>query len=376
MIFVTTLQFLLIIFIAVYLFINMIYLVRLCPIKDKLISFPYISVCIPARNEERDIEGCVKSLLNQNYPNFEVIVVDDNSTDNTAKIVCSMTKQYPNLIFIAGAKLISGWIGKPYALHQAYQRSRGQYLLFTDADLIYKPHALNTAMHTMKFKDLDLLTLMPAAIFGSFWERVVQPVIFGFIAALTNFRKVNSESHKSAMGFGAFLMFKKISYRKIGGHRSVSNEVLEDIMIAKKAKLSGLSTLVADGKHLFSIRMYHSMNEIWIGWRKNIFLAMKKSIFRAFYYMAMVLCFILTPYIVVVGNLWIESGSVWVALSLLSLAISLVACLGLCYELELERKNIFLFPLGAIMMVVIMLNSMMQTLLLGRTEWRGRTYQQ
>jgi chlorobactene glucosyltransferase len=376
MIFVTTLQFLLIIFIAVYLFINMIYLVRLCPIRDESIPYPYISVCIPARNEERDIEGCVKSLLNQNYPNFEVIVVDDNSTDNTAKIVYSMTKQYPNLIFIAGAKLISGWIGKPYALHQAYQRSRGEYLLFTDADLMYKPYALKTAMHTMICKDLDLLTLMPAAIFGSFWERVVQPVIFGFIAALTNFRKVNSESHENAMGFGAFLLFKKSSYIKIDGHRSVSKEVLEDIMIAKKAKLNGLSTLVADGKHLFSIRMYHSMKEIWIGWRKNIFLAMKKSIFRAFYYMAMVLCFILTPYIVVLGNLWIGAGSVWIGLSLLSLGMSLVGGLGLCHELGLERKNVFLFPLGAIMMVVIMLNSMMQTFFLGRTEWRGRTYQQ
>ena len=376
MIFVTTLQFLLIIFIATYLVINIIYLVRLCPIMDELISYPYISVCIPARNEERDIEDCVKSLLNQNYPNFEVIVVDDNSTDNTAKIIYSMKKQYPNLIFVAGAKLISGWVGKPYALHQAYQRSRGQYLLFTDADLMYKPHALNTAMHTMKCKDLDLLTLMPAAIFGSFWERVVQPVIFGFIAALTNFRKVNSKSHKSAMGFGAFLMFKKSSYRKIGGHRSVSNEVLEDVMIAKKAKLSGLSTLVADGKYLFSIRMYHSMKEIWIGWRKNIFLAMKKSIFRTFYYMAMVLFFILTPYIVVIGNLWIGSGSVWIGLSLLCLGMSLVGGLGLCHELGLERKNVFLFPLGAIMMVVIMLNSMMQALFLRRTEWRGRTYEQ
>jgi chlorobactene glucosyltransferase len=376
MIFVTTLQLFLIIYIVTYLFINMIYIARLYPIKEELAAYPFISICIPARNEERDIKGCVESLLNQNYPYFEVIVVDDNSSDNTAKIVCSMTKQYPNLIFVAGAKLAAGWIGKPYALHQAYQRSRGQYLLFTDADLVYKPHALKTAMHTMICKNLDLLTLMPAAIFGSFWERVVQPVIFGFIATLTNFRKVNSKNHKSAMGFGAFLLFKKVSYSKIGGHRSVSNEVLEDIMIAKKSKLDGLSTFVADGKHLFSIRMYHSMKEIWVGWRKNIFLAMKKSIFRAFYYIVIVLCFILTPYIVVISNLWIGAESLWIVLSMLSLTMSLVAGLGLCYELGLERKNVFLFPLGAIVMVVIILNSMMHTLLLGRTEWRGRTYEQ
>jgi len=376
MILVTTFQLFLIVFIVTYLFINMIYLIRIYPVKEALVAYPYISVCIPARNEERSIKNCVESLLNQNYPNFEVIVVDDNSNDNTAKIVCSMTEQYPNLIFVAGEQLASGWTGKPYALHQAYQRSRGQYLLFTDADLTYQSHALKTAIHTMMCKDLDLLTLMPAAVFGSFWERVVQPVIFGFIAALTNFRKVNSESHQSAMGFGAFLLFKKEAYQKIGGHLSVANEVLEDIMIAKKAKLNGLSILVADGKNLFSIRMYHSMEEIWMGWRKNIFLAMKSSIFRASFYMVMVLCFLLTPYIIVMCNLWVGAGSVWVGISLLGLALSLATGLGLCHELGLERKNVFLFPLGAIVMVVIMFNSMVQTLLLERTEWRGRTYGQ
>jgi chlorobactene glucosyltransferase len=376
MILVTTSQLFLIIFIVTYLSINMIYLIRIYPVKEELVDYPYISVYIPARNEERGIKNCVESLLNQNYPNFEVIVVDDNSNDNTAKIVCSMAEQYPNLIFVAGAQLASGWTGKPYALHQAYQRSRGQYLLFTDADLTYQSHALKTAIHTMICKDLDLLTLMPAAIFGSFWERVVQPVIFGFIAALTNFRKVNSESHQSAMGFGAFLLFKKEAYQKIGGHLSVANEVLEDIMIAKKAKLNGLSILVADGKNLFSIRMYHSMKEIWIGWRKNIFLAMKSSISRASYYMVMVLCFLLTPYITVMCNLWVGAGSVWVGISLLGLALSLATGLGLCHELGLERKNVFLFPLGAIVMVMIMFNSMVQTLLLRRTEWRGRIYEQ
>jgi len=376
MILVTTFQLFLIIFIVTYLSVNMIYLIRIYPVKEQLVAYPYISVCVPARNEERDIKNCVESLLSQDYPNFEVIVVDDNSNDNTAKIVCSMTEQYPNLIFVAGVQLASGWTGKPYALHQAYQRSRGQYLLFTDADLRYQSHALKTAIHTMICKDIDLLTLMPAAVFGSFWERAVQPVIFGFIAALTNFRKVNSENHQSAMGFGAFLLFKKEAYQKIGGHLSVANEVLEDIMIAKKAKLNGLSVLVADGKNLFSIRMYHSMKEIWMGWRKNIFLAMKSSIFRASYYMVMVLCFILTPYVVVMCNLWVGAGSVWVGISLLGLALSLATGLGLCHELGLERKNIFLFPLGAIVMVLIMFSSMVQTLLLRRTEWRGRIYEQ
>ena len=102
---------------------------------------------------------------------------------------------------------------------------------------------------------------------------------------------------------------------------------------------------------------------------------MKNSIFRASFYMIMVLCFLLTPYIVVMCNLWVAAVSMWVGISLLVLALSLATGLGLCHELGLERKNVFLFPLGAIVMVVIMFSSMVQTLLLRRTEWRGRTYE-
>lgn len=373
---VTIFQLLLIIFVVIYLSVNMVYLVKVEPVAEESASYPYLTVCIPARNEERDIKACVESLLKQDYPEFEVIVVDDNSTDETAEIVCSMKAQYPNLVFIPGEQLASGWIGKPYALYQAYKKSRGKYLLFTDADLIYQPYALKSAMHTLIFRDLDLLTLMPAAVFGSFWERAVQPVIFGFIAALTRFRKVNSSNHGSAMGFGAFLLFKKESYQRIGGHLSVRTEVLEDVMLAKNAKLNRLSMLVADGKSLFSIRMYHSLEEIWLGWRKNMFLAMKGSVTRTLYYVGVILCFVLTPYLVVIGNLWVGTGEMWIGGSLFGLMLTLVTGVGLCQQLNLGRRNVFLFPLGAIMMSAIMLNSMAQIVFFGKTEWRGRTYEQ
>ena len=376
MILITIFQLFLIVLVVLYLSVNMIYLVKVVPVEDESVDYPYLSVCIPARNEERDIKACVESLLHQDYPEFEVIVVDDNSTDETAEIVCSMKAQYPNLVFVPGKQLEPDWFGKPYALYQAYKKSRGKYLLFTDADLIYQPQALKSAMHTLISRDLDLLTLMPAAIFGSFWERAVQPVIFGFIAALTRFRKINSPNYDSAMGFGAFLLFKKESYQRIGGHRSVRQEILDDVMLAKNAKRNGLSMLVADGKRLFSIRMYHSLEEIWVGWRKNMFLAMKGSVIRTFYYVIVILCFVLTPYIVVIGNLWVGTGGIWVGSALFGLILTLVTGLALCRQLNLEKRNVFLFPLGAIIMSAIMLNSMTQIVFHGRAEWRGRTYEQ
>jgi chlorobactene glucosyltransferase len=353
----------------------MIYLVRLYPAKERSILYPYLSVCIPARNEERGIKNCLESLLNQDYPAFEVIVVDDNSSDTTASIISSMKSQYSNLVLISGKSLAPGWLGKPYALYQAFQVSRGDYLLFTDADLVYQRYALKTAMNKVIDEKLDLLTLMPASIFGSFWERAIQPVIFGFIAALTNFRKVNSPASQSAMGFGAFLLFKKEAYLKIGGHISVQNEILEDVMIAKISKRNGLNMLVADGKLLFSIRMYHSIKEIWVGWRKNIFLAMKGSIIRTIFYVVMILCFVVTPYIIVIVN-FLVGGVAWICISLIGLILCLITGCGLCHELGLKKHNVFLFPLGAIAMVVIMFNSMVQVVFFGRAEWRGRIYKQ
>ena len=375
MVFITVAQLFLIFWVVIYLTINMIYLVRLYPAKERSILYPYLSVCIPARNEERDIKNCLESLLNQDCPAFEVIVVDDNSSDTTASIISSMKPQYSNLVLISGKSLAPGWLGKPYALYQAFQVSRGDYLLFTDADLVYQRYALKTAMNKVIDEKLDLLTLMPASIFGSFWERAIQPVIFGFIAALTNFRKVNSPASQSAMGFGAFLLFKKEAYLKIGGHISVQNEILEDVMIAKISKRNGLNMLVADGKLLFSIRMYHSIKEIWVGWRKNIFLAMKGSIIRTIFYVVMILCFVVTPYIIVIVN-FLVGGVAWICISLIGLILCLITGCGLCHELGLKKYNVFLFPLGAIAMVVIMFNSMVQVVFFGRAEWRGRIYKQ
>ena len=190
-------------------------------------------------------------------------------------------------------------------MHQAYKVAQGEFILFTDADPVFKPIALNTAVHVMCERELYLLTLMPQAEFGSFWERAVQPVIFGFIASLTRFRNVNNPDHKSAMGFGAFLMFRRSAYEKIGGHEAGKADVLEDVLIVKRAKQAGLKLLVADAKQLFSIRMYYGLKEIWLGWQKNMFFAMKGSVLRAISHITVVLGFVLTPYIILVVNIFI-----------------------------------------------------------------------
>ncbi len=370
----TILQLLLIISVIISLTLNIVYLVRLQPLVKPISNPPRLSVCVPARNEERGVEACLHSLLNQNYPNFEVIAIDDHSTDRTGDIIRNLAQENSRLKVLKAADLPEGWLGKPFALHQAFKVTQGEYLLFTDADPVFKPTALNTAVHVMRERDLDVLTLMPKAEFGSFWERAVQPVIFGFIASLTRFKNVNDPDHRSAMGFGAFLMFRRSAYEKIGGHEAGKSDVLEDVLIAKRAKRAGLKLFVADAKQLFSIRMYFGLKEIWFGWEKNMFLAMKKSVLKATYNVAVVLGFVFTPYIILAINIFEQIGWLWIGMAVVGVILVSAAAYKTCDEMELHRNNAVLFPMGALVMAAIMANSMFHTLVRKKTKWRGRVY--
>ncbi len=370
----TILQLILIVAVIISLTLNIVYLVRLQPLVKPISNPPRLSVCVPARNEERGVEACLHSLLNQNYPNFEVIAIDDHSTDRTGDIMRHLAQENSRLKVLKAADLPEGWLGKPFALHQAFKVTRGEYLLFTDADPVFKPTALNTAVHVMRERDLDVLTLMPKAEFGSFWERAVQPVIFGFIASLTRFKNVNDPDHRSAMGFGAFLMFRRSAYEKIGGHEAGKSDVLEDVLIAKRAKGAGLKLFVADAKQLFSIRMYFGLKEIWFGWEKNMFLAMKKSVLKATCNVAVVLGFVFTPYIILAINIFEQIGWLWIGMALVGVVLVSAAAYKTCDEMELNRNNAVLFPMGALVMAAIMANSMFHTLVRKKTKWRGRVY--
>ncbi len=372
----SVLQFALIIAILVYLTVNSFSMVKVEPEDGPLPSSPFVSVCVPARNEERDIEACLTSLLNQDYPNYEVIVVDDNSTDNTPGIIESLQKRHSNLVAVQGAELPSDWYGKPFALHQAEQRARGELLLFTDADPVFQPNALTTAVHLMQKHRLDMISLLPGAEFGSFWERAVQPVIFAFISAHIRFGKVNDPESPAAMGVGSFILLRREVYDRVGGHETLKQAILEDIGMARLVKRSGARIMMAEAQKIYTIRMYHSFREIWTGWRKNVFLAMKKSIFKTFYYILCLLGFVVTPWLIAAYHLWLGSALGWQAMALAGLGLVLVTKWGLCHGLNLEKRYALVFPLGALVVAAIMINSMVHLLFRGKAEWRGRTYLQ
>lgn len=245
---------------------------------------PQVTICIPARNESNSIERCVRSAIDQQYPNHQVLVLDDGSTDGTSEILDPLENKYPGLLTVyEGKPKPNDWLGKSWACHQLSEQATGDVLIFIDADTWLEPEATAKVVRTMGSDVVDLITLWPMQKFRTFWEKTVIPLVYFALLTLLPARYVYQPpkwlpgflKRKAAPLFaaanGQFMAFKKKSYRAIGGHHSVKNEVVEDVELAKNIKKSGFRMKMYHGKNAVSCRMYESGTELWEGFRKNFF---------------------------------------------------------------------------------------------------------
>ena len=242
-------------------------------------EFPFVSICIPARNEESNIERCVTSALKQDYPNFEVLVLDDNSTDGTTEILSQLSGIINNLKHISGAPKPDNWLGKPWACHQLSKHAEGEILLFIDADVSLEPHALKSTVNALSSR--DAITVWPQQKLGSFWENMIVPLVY--FALLTLLPAIYVErapkwmpkfllpffEHRFVAACGQFFAFKRYAYDSIGGHASVKEQVVDDMALARVLKQSGNKLAMLHGINSVYCRMYTSHKEIWSGFRKN-----------------------------------------------------------------------------------------------------------
>lgn len=203
---------------------------------------PLISICIPARNEEQNIRACVEAALTQDYPNFEVIVLDDRSTDATPRILADLAARDSRLRLISGSELPPGWIGKPHALRQASAAARGAWLCFIDADTFLAPQALSSCYVKALEVQADLFTTLHRQIMASFWEKTVLPIVVTALSVGFSPRKVNDPAHKDAVASGQFILIRREIYKKIGGHASVWDQIVEDQAIAERVIMERIPT--------------------------------------------------------------------------------------------------------------------------------------
>jgi chlorobactene glucosyltransferase len=231
---------------------------------------PTISVIVPARDEERDIEETLRRLRAQRYPALEIVAVDDRSRDGTAAAMARAAQGDPRVTIVAGSEPPAGWLGKPWACAQGAALAQGAWLCFTDADVRFEPDALSTALAFAESAGHGGATLSPRLLCESFWERTVQPVAALAITALVAPPALSQHPEAPvALAAGAFILVRRELYERAGGHAAVRDRVADDIALGRAVKRAGGLLVLGHGDDLLEVRMYHGHRELWRGWRKN-----------------------------------------------------------------------------------------------------------
>jgi chlorobactene glucosyltransferase len=242
-------------------------------------NVPLVSVLVPARNEEhRVLADCIRSILAQDYGRFEVIAVNDRSTDGTGAILNAFAKSDNRLHVIEGEEPPAGWLGKPYAMQQTFNQARGEWILATDADMIFDKAALRTAMDRTLEEKSDAMSLIPHFEAAAFLERVMIPTWVWVLLMFTLFYRTSNPKTPGAVGIGGFFLMHRTVLERVGGYEALKDEVMEDVRLAEMIKRSGARLFTEHAPNLLKTRMYRNFAEMWECSTKNWFSGMKFSL--------------------------------------------------------------------------------------------------
>jgi chlorobactene glucosyltransferase len=346
---------------------------------------PLISVIVPARNEARNIRSCIEALVAQTYPNLELIVVDDRSTDNTLEILRDFASRHDNdhglaFTIIQGVDLPPGWAGKPHALQQGISAARGEWLCFVDADTFAHPSLIASTFLAAQSLSADLLTILTDQQLAGFWEKVIMPLVFTALSVGFPADRVNDPAKPDAIANGQFILIGRAVYDSIGGHQAIRAEIAEDKALAVLVKRNGYHLVLGDGRQLAQTRMYTSFLEIWEGWTKNIYLGLQDRLWLlGIGAMVGLVGALVLPLWTALSFVWAVSSGSWIAYlaaaqSLLVWSYLLYQRARSCQALHINSWYALTLPLGAMVFTLMMLISAYKVLSGQGVTWRGRSY--
>lgn len=338
-------------------------------------DLPRISVLVPARDEAENIEACVRSLLALNYPNFEVIVLDDHSSDDTYTILCRLRDQDYRLRILIGADLPPDWYGKPFACWQLANAASGGLLLMTDADCVFAPDALLLALGARQEHNADVVSLVPDLRCEGFWEKLIIPIQYFVIFAFLPTPLIRATSFPwFAAANGAFLFLSRETYFAVDGHRAVRQQMAEDVKFAQHIKRSGKSLWYGDGSRTYFVRMYDGFDALWAGFSKNLFPAFSHNLLLLTWIVFLLVnLFVLPPFFALWGAV---IGAVWVGLPLATYLGLAAVRFGLTLRFGRDVGGYALLnPLAWGMVIGIALSSAYRSVSGQGNAWKGRVYQ-
>lgn len=238
--------------------------------RYRIKSKPMVSIIVPARNEGVAISKCLQSLLSQDYDNYEVIAVDDSSTDNTFSIMSDLSKNNHTLTPIRCPPRPDDWVGKNWACFQGYKKSTGEILLFTDADTVHRPDVLSSAINTMMHDKIDALTLVPKLLCQDIITKFTLPVLSVFLHSRYSPLRVNNPNNKIGYFFGSFYLISKTNYEKIGTHEKVRRELVEDGALGRIVKEQGMNLRLVRGENYVEALWARDPRSLWHALRRII----------------------------------------------------------------------------------------------------------
>jgi cellulose synthase/poly-beta-1,6-N-acetylglucosamine synthase-like glycosyltransferase len=345
---------------------------------------PTIAVIIPAYNEAINIRDCVQSVLHSDLPDpqqLQVWIADDESTDSTGAIAQELLTQDTrvHLISVPPRPAQEIWMGKNWACTQAAAQAQGDYLLFMDADVRLEKGAIASALVEAQAQQTDLLSCMPQVVCGCLAEWLAQPIIFRMLIAGFNIGGVNDPMQPDvAFAAGPFMLFRRVAYEKIGGHRAVADDLVEDVALARQIKAAGLKMHLIVGLELVKVRMYQNLAGLWEGWTKNLHMGARRNVSGTLT-IALISFFTLTvPWIgLVVGSIerfaWGWPGGVILAASVALCVLESILWRQQSALLHQPVRYWGLSWVGGILVGAIAIASIVKTETGWGWTWRGRS---
>lgn len=341
---------------------------------------PTVSVIIPARNERRNIDRCIRSVLATQHPSLEVIVVDDHSDDGTGDIARAIAREDPRLRVVEAPELPVGWFGKQWACATGSRVAEGELLLFTDADTWHAPDLLPRAVNALRARDADMLSVAGHQEMHSFWERVVQPQLFALLWSRYGGTEHVSRTKRPAnvIANGQFILVRRNGYDAMGGHERVRDRVAEDLAMAQEYVRSGRRIALLFAEHQLSTHMYASLGELIAGWRKNIYAGGRTAVpggrlGRALFPIVLlgIPIFALLPVgALFLGALGVLSRS-WLLWAATVVASTLLAWVAVYRVMRESPVYALAYPLGQLVLLLIAAGAVLRG---QRVDWKARSY--
>lgn len=342
---------------------------------------PKISVIVAAKEEEENIHTCLETLASQDYPDFEIIVINDRSQDATGKIIDDFAAAHPHVRAVHITQLPEGWKGKNHAIYTAIPQATGEYYLFTDADCkMTSSRTLSVAMQLLKEHNVGMLSVLPNLDTKSFWEDVIQPVCSAVLMLWFEPAKVNNPDKPVAYANGAFMLVNRASYDAIGGHEAIKNDIQEDMTMARRIKEKRQGLFVTRNSGLYSVRMYRSLPEIINGWTR-IFYGSFRKFARVLTTMLLVtFASVLPPAAVIIALLeYMEDPSHWLPCVITALVSTTLEISAIYRYHKICGANKYLacmYPLGCVILDYILIRSTLKHRRGATIAWKNTSYTQ